>query len=667
MLKLKIEDIIKLIRKGETFEAEENDGSFGIKINRYVPYVCMAIHDGGTLRNELKSKIAVDEFERWQEEDPHTGNFIDSLPITLIGHDSRYEYDLNRNPEECIHQIAWEKKVWKTKLSSKEIQQSKKKHSNFYKVVKALIQKLNEQFGASIIYDIHSYNTSRWERDIPLFNIGTENIDQHRYEKFIHHWQNELQAIQLPEIQTQANINDVFFGRGYCLQFITENCPNTLVLATEIKKVYCNENSGEEFPEIITRLKQSFKEAILNNALYFSTEVTNWNPVKSAHLLDKKEDKELKKIDTKLFRLLKGFELLAYVNPINIDVVKRSFIRSKFTKLPSFKYAPIRIDPYKLKQELSALPTYQISDVSIRNLYEDVISSYFDKIDLLASLNTKKFQYNSLRYFGRPSRKDILNANYILHLPPILSEPKRVPNIDSTEAMSLFKDGLKNYTIDCKIELSNRVISQVMVLNSKNTILIRPDAKFSLKEANALIEHEIGVHMVTTQNSKNQDLKIFNIGLPVNTLTQEGIAILAEYLSGNLTLARLKKLAMRVIIADMMCNGANFIECFNYLTQHLLLNTNEAFTIVTRVFRGGGFTKDYLYLSGFIQALKHWKSGKSMLPLLVGKASLKYYDTIEEMIDRDMIKSPKFVTKSFERSSEKPKDPIYEYILSGLK
>ena len=88
--------------------------------------------------SELKSKIALSEFERWYEEDPHTAAFIEALPITLIGHDSRYEYDLNRKPEDCIYDVAWGKKVWKKKLTSKETQTSLKKHDNFFRVVKAL-------------------------------------------------------------------------------------------------------------------------------------------------------------------------------------------------------------------------------------------------------------------------------------------------------------------------------------------------------------------------------------------------------------------------------------------------------------------------------------------------------------------------------------------------
>jgi uncharacterized protein (TIGR02421 family) len=206
-----------------------------------------------------------------------------------------------------------------------------------------------------------------------------------------------------------------------------------------------------------------------------------------------------------------------------------------------------------------------------------------------------------------------------------------------------------------------------MVLNSKKTILIRPDAQFTKKEADALIDHEIGVHMVTTQNSSNEKLKIFNIGLPVNTMTQEGLAILSEYLSGNITLKRLKKIALRVVITDMMCNGADFIECFKYLVNQQQVSINDAYTIVTRIFRGGGFTKDYLYLVGFEKILKLWKSDVSLSPLLVGKTSLDFYNTIDEMIEREMIAKPKHITKSFEQPIDYESNGIYEYIISGLK
>lgn len=667
MKRLEVKEIIALINAEKHFEAIASDGSFSIKINRYLPYCCTAIHDGNNLRSELREKINHDEYSRWYEEDPFTGDFISSMPITLIGNDSRFEYDLNRNPDDCIFDIAWEKKVWKKNLTTKERQKSIAKHDNYYKVTNALISKLESLFGGCVVYDVHSYNFQRWERKVPLFNIGTENIDTKRFGNVIEHWRKELGGIELQDIENISAINDVFYGRGYNLKYITENFKNTLVLATEVKKVYCNELTGDDYPNIIKNLQKGFKKAILNNANFFNQEHSNWKHKAKTKLLDKKIDASILKVDKELFKLLKGFELLAFVNPINNIQEKKRFFKSKNTEAPNFKYNPIKINPFELKQQLSNLKVQDISDVTIRHLYEATINSYFDKIDMLSTLDTPKFLYNSLRYFGRPSKKDIQNAHYFLHLPEVSGEPKRSPSLGVEEAIVSFKEGLSRYGFKSKIEKSNRVISQVMVLNAKKTILFRPDAKFTRSQINALVEHEIGVHMVTTMNSNIQKLNIFNLGLPVNTMTQEGLAILSEYLSGNISMKRLKKLAYRVIIVDMMCNGADFIECFNFLVNDHNLDKDDAFSVVTRIFRGGGFTKDYLYLSGFVKILRFWNNDNNLEPLLVGKTSIDFYHTINEMIEREMIQKPIYTTHSFTNPKQGNNDSIYQYILGGLK
>ena len=291
---MSIEEIIRAIQARKPINVTANDGSFSIKIDRYVPYVCTAIHDGSNLRQNLHSKMALDDYERWYEEDPHTADFIASMPITMVGNDSRFEYELNR--KEPVYDVAWGKEVWKKKLTKKEKIVSEQKHANYYKVTHALIQKLEEIFGAVIVYDMHSYNYKRWDREVPVFNIGTERIDNKRFSKYIKHWREELLKIELPEIEVEANINDVFFGRGYNLEYITKNFKNTLVLATEVSKIYCNEETGESYPEIIKAIQRRMKRAILNNVQLFVNEETNWAYTKQNMLLNNLITKNVHKI-----------------------------------------------------------------------------------------------------------------------------------------------------------------------------------------------------------------------------------------------------------------------------------------------------------------------------------------------------------------------------------
>jgi uncharacterized protein (TIGR02421 family) len=660
-----IPEIIKAIKSGKPFKATADDKSFTIKIDRYVPYICTAIHNGSNIRAELSNKIALDDYERWYEEDPHTADFIASLPITIVGNDSRYEYELNR--KEPVYVEAWGKQVWKKPLSKRELKISTQKHENYYKVTHALIEKLEDMFGASLVYDVHSYNHKRWGRDVPVFNIGVEKIDNKKYAKYINHWKEELEHIELKGISVQAEFNDVFYGRGYNVEYITKNFNNTLVLATEISKIYCDEKTGEIYPQVIKNIQARFKKAILTNANLYVNDLTNWKYNDKNMLLDNSITKSIQKIDNQLYKLLKNFEMLTYINPINVNSEKVRFFKSKFTVNPNFKYKPIKINPYELTKSLHSIDTTEIEDITIRHLYESVIIGCIDKINLLSSVGTDKFLYNSLRYFGRPNKVDIRNAEYILLLPEIKEENIRAQRFGVEKAKEIFEETFENYGFMGKIRVDKKALSTVMVVNSTKTVVLKDGATFSQNELQYLAEHEIGVHMVTTMNATNNKLKIFSVGLPINTRTGEGMAVLSEYLSGNFTMNRLRELALRVVAVDLMCNGSDFKECYNTLVQNYKIEHNRAYNLVTRVYRGGGFTKDYLYLNGFSKLFKFWQEGNDLTPLLVGKTSIGFYNTIVEMIDRNLIEKPQFITKSFEKPRTELNNELFDYILSGLK
>ncbi len=270
MLKLSLLEIIQRIEREETFHAVLEDYSFSIKIDDYVPYVCAAVHNGHHFSKDLWKNCWHTEHERLYEEDPHTGKMISGLHITLIAHDSRFEYDLNRAPETAIYETAWGKTLWKKPLSKKKKDRALQKHENFYQVVLTLLVKLEEMFGSTIFYDMHSYNWKRWDREVPVFNIGTSQVDQDKYRTIITQWQHILDSISLPiDQKVTCTINDVFQGNGYFLKYITSNSLNTLVLATEISKIYCDETTGRIFPEVVQSVQDLFKYYIKAHAHRF--------------------------------------------------------------------------------------------------------------------------------------------------------------------------------------------------------------------------------------------------------------------------------------------------------------------------------------------------------------------------------------------------------------
>lgn len=260
MHRCSIDEILLKIQNEESFEAVAEDYSFTLKIEDYVPYVCGAVHDGHQFRKSLWDNCTHTEYERWYEEDPYTKAMVQSHPIVIAGCDSRFEYDLNRPPETAIYKDAWGKELWKEPLLEKEKQISLNKHLNFYRVVKVLIEKLESKYPKILVFDMHSYNWKRWEREVPIWNLGTININNNRFGALAEQWRERLENMVLPiDMQTTAKINDTFQGNGYFLKYITRNFDNTLVLATEISKVYCDEHTGIIFPEVVRSVEEQFK------------------------------------------------------------------------------------------------------------------------------------------------------------------------------------------------------------------------------------------------------------------------------------------------------------------------------------------------------------------------------------------------------------------------
>jgi len=263
------QECISAIKEGRMFHASVADGAFTIKIESDAPFICTAIHNGHRVRDEIIDNCALSDDERYFEEDPHTDEFINNMPITVIGCDSRYEYDLNRSPDTAIYEEAWGKAVWKAPLSTKQMITSLDKHYSFYRVIFALYDRVIEQHGGCLVYDIHSYNYKRKGDDSPAFNLGTEQLDVTKYGDVINHWIEQLNNIEIPNHSIRAALDEVFYGRGYQAT-IAKNFDNTLVLPTEFKKFFMDEMTGRVDQDVIETIKPKFEQAILDNVEKFS-------------------------------------------------------------------------------------------------------------------------------------------------------------------------------------------------------------------------------------------------------------------------------------------------------------------------------------------------------------------------------------------------------------
>ncbi|MCD2258962.1 flavohemoglobin expression-modulating QEGLA motif protein [Psychroserpens luteolus] len=378
------------------------------------------------------------------------------------------------------------------------------------------------------------------------------------------------------------------------------------------------------------------------------------------------EYQDLFDIDANLNRLVKKIEVLNYINPLNIQREKKQFFSSKFTYDPVFKYPKMKFNGYKLHRLFFSQRLERITDDDIRQLYEDVIYEYSGLIECIETINQgRKFYFNSLKSFGTPTEKDIDNAKFILRFDDSDFDEEMLPMYSATDAVDYFKEYSKRYDFDYNIKLSTNLSAAAMVLNHSQTLVLHKNHKFSKNQLKVLTNHEVGVHMVTTFNGLAQPLKVFSNGFPNNVETQEGLAVYSEYMSGCLTMKRLKELAYRVIAVDTLNKGYSFADTFDLLYSQYKLNRDKAFSITLRVHRGGGFTKDHQYLTGINRVYNYAKQGGDLDILLTGKVSLDYIDTIKKLQDLGLAISSKYYTDSYINNDNSNKN--LDFILKSLK
>jgi len=371
-------------------------------------------------------------------------------------------------------------------------------------------------------------------------------------------------------------------------------------------------------------------------------------------------------IDSNLNRLVKNIEVLNYINPLNIESEKKQFFTSKYNYEPNFKYPKLKFNGYKLHRMFFSQRLERIEDDDIRQLYEDIIYEYSGLIECIETINHgRKFYFNSLKSFGTPTEKDIDNAKFILRFDDSEFDEEMLPLYNAQDAKQYFEEFSKRYDFNYHIKLSTNISAAAMVINNSKTLVLRKNHKFSKNQLKVLANHEIGVHLVTTFNSLEQPLKIFANGVPNNVQTQEGLAVYSEYMSGCLTLTRLKELAYRVIAVDSLIKGYSFSATFDLLVNQYKLNKNKAFTITLRVHRGGGFTKDHLYLSGLEKVYKFAKNNGNLNTMLTGKVSLEYIDVITKLQDLGLAVESKYITDSYQSNISVNKN--LDFILKSLK
>jgi uncharacterized protein (TIGR02421 family) len=181
--------------------------------------------------------------------------------------------------------------------------------------------------------------------------------------------------------------------------------------------------------------------------------------------------------------------------------------------------------------------------------------------------------------------------------------------------------------------------------------MVSPDMSVPPSRVNALLAHEVGTHLLTYYNGRQQPFQQLYSGLAGYEELQEGLAVLSEYLVGGLSRTRMSQLAARVVAVRHLADGATFVDTFRELTRDFGFAKRPAYNVTMRVFRGGGLTKDAVYLRGLVAILAYVQSGGDLNPLLVGKMAVEHIPIIKELQYRKVLQ-PAPITPRYMRDAD---------------
>lgn len=346
-------------------------------------------------------------------------------------------------------------------------------------------------------------------------------------------------------------------------------------------------------------------------------------------------------VDRRLAELERAVDLLVNLTPVNTAAAWADFERSDFGTVPTLRLRPLDFEPDLVLRDLYDLPIEDVDDPALHTLLRAKRDEIARQVTMLEDRDTSRFVYGSLQLYGGVAQPLTAAAEELLE-----AIPARAPSAATVTAGAFAEAARAEFDryrsvypgFPANLELRDDV-ADLMV--SFGTLLVPETAGFRADRVEPLLHHEIGTHVVTYLNGAAQPLTLLATGLPGYDETQEGLAVLAEYLTGGLDPRRLRVLAARVVAVSQMLDGAGFLETFESLRSGHRLPVRTAWSVATRAFVGGGSVKDAIYLRGITRILEALAEGLSLDVLLVGKLALDHVPLIQELLDRGVLTAPR--------------------------
>jgi len=520
--------------------------------------------------------------------------------------------------------------------------------SFFQEFISKLTEKMAAKFGSFILLEIFSGETSSNEFVIrgPSHKLPVSldvlkdelcKIPSRKYNVQLTARIEQTKQRQLEAVTPLFSIDDIKAKGG-------------TLIGLEVPPVYRDANDNV-YPVYFRKFRDNFVKSI-QKAIFEFVRVQTTSKLAHYNALGKRDiHSEVFKIDKQLTEIQSSYQFLLLVAPVNIQALRERFFETNFEEINNYHYRLLPVDPDLLKRKLYNLRIDEIDDPALSYLFDEKREEIDHQLTMLKERGSKNFFYSSVRLYKGLEKNVLTEAKLILQN---ISEDHTQEERELIDAKAFAKlaeeefEYFKKQAPDYKGKIHIRDDVNIMMV-SQGELYLPSDYKMTKNGAAALLQHEIGTHALTYYNGSQQSLSQMAAGFADYDALQEGIAVLSEYLIGGLSGNRLRILAGRVVAGDALLDGADFKQVFNLLYSEYGFSKEHAFNITSRMFQGGGFLKDIIYLKGLVELRDYLVDGGELEPLLAGKFALKHVNVIKDLTQRKLLTPPKLKPRYLEQ------------------
>lgn len=444
---------------------------------------------------------------------------------------------------------------------------------------------------------------------------------------------------------------------------------NCLLVGVECPPVYRDSQTPQFFPYVYRDFRSNLAVALQRSFHAFRPR-PNQPDYGYEALAPTRLRREAGAVDQKLEAVAAQFDFLLYVTPVNVMEAWEQFAADDFERTPRFSYRPLPFDTRQIKRDLYQVRLDQVEDPILWQIFAEKQDELDMQISLLRDRGSPHFRHGSTRLYGSADPELLALARNILSHGDLRSPcPSGEPPLDATQVAVRAAAEIEYYRsinpkFDARVEITDTIAAGMMT--SRNRLLVSSSVRFPANRVEALLNHEIGTHLLTWFNGRAQPLSLMHYGLAGYEALQEGLAVLAEHLCGGLDPSRLRTLAGRVEAVHCMEEGATFVDAYRRLRHDHGFSAKASFRMATRVFRGGGLTKDAVYLRGLKEVFQHLSKADSIEPLLTGKIALRHVPALHVLSQRRIIKPPALLPRYLDATNRQWLKNQTKFTFSGL-